>query len=302
MKRIKQSLKPPLLENLERLVERALPLLPGLHPDIDWSVCKGAMWRKQAYGGFLEAVRKVSDVALGDILGVDRQKALTVQNTRQFVQGLPANNVLLTGARGSGKSSLVQALLNEFYGDGLRVIQVDKTDLADLIHIVELVEGEPYRFLIFCDDLSFEAQDEGYKALKSTLDGSLSLAPDNVIIYATSNRRHLIPEYKHENDETRVVEQEIHHGEAVEEKISLSDRFGLWVSFHPVSQQQYLDIVEHWIGSLADKARFQWEWNDTLRSEALRWALARGNRSGRAGYQFARHWVGQQLLYITTVD
>ena len=221
---------------------------------------------------------------------MDRQKAEIQRNTRQFIAGLPANNVLLWGARGTGKSSLIKALLNEYADQGLRMIEVDKDDLVHWADIVERVYDRPERFLLYCDDLSFEADDASYKALKAILDGSISAAPENVLLYATSNRRHLLPEYMSENQDSRIVEGELHHGEAVEEKISLSERFGLWLSFHPFSQDDYLAIVAYWLGELG--------WTEGLDEEsrklALRWALTRGSRSGRVAWQFARDWVGRQ--------
>jgi predicted AAA+ superfamily ATPase len=225
---------------------------------------------------------------LQDLHDIDEQKARIDANTRQFVSAQPANNVLLTGTRGSGKSSLIKALLNEYAARGLRVIEVEKGDLIDLPDIVELLEGRSERFIIFCDDLSFDAGDATFKALKVVLDGSLSTPPDNVLIYATSNRRHLMPEYFDENLEGKRVGDEIHPGEAVEEKISLSERFGLWLSFYPFDQEAYLNIVAHWLGSFGCKKA------EIARAErdALNWALLRGSRSGRVAWQFAKDWAG----------
>lgn len=289
-------LLPRLAEKLDQLLDRVQPLLPMQVKPVDWSEVPAAIWQRRQSYGYLEAVRSIPGNNLDDILGVDRQKTQVIKNTEQFVRGLPANNVLLTGSRGTGKSSLIQALLNEYRGDRLRVIQVDKTDLADLLHIVAAVQREPYRFILFCDDLSFEAQDEGYKALKSALDGGIYSAPDNILIYATSNRRHLMPDYHSDNEGARVVDTEIHHAEAVEEKVSLSDRFGLWITFYPISQDAYLDISQHWLNRLADRYGVESEWTEEVRMSCLRWAGNRGNRSGRTAYQFARHWIGQQLL------
>jgi predicted AAA+ superfamily ATPase len=289
---------PKLVEKLDRLLDRVEPFLPQPSKPVDWANTCAALWKKQSYSGHLEAVKTTAAISLDDVLGVDRQKSLVVKNTEQFVRGLPANNVLLSGSRGTGKSSMVQALLNEYCSDGLRVIQVDKTDLADLMTIVSALQGEPYRFILFCDDLSFEAQDEGYKALKSALDGGVYQSPENILIYATSNRRHLIPEYLSDNAPARNVETEIHHAEVVEEKVSLSDRFGLWVSFYPINQATYLDIARHWLRQLSAPHGLEIPWDQELQVLCVRWADNRGTRSGRTAYQFARQWVGQQLLTL----
>lgn len=280
------------LARAEQLMARLEPLLPPASAAPDWTGAVAFRWRKQGNAGYLSPIRKLSTIRLSDLQDIDEQKARVNANTRQFVAGQPANNVLLTGSRGSGKSSLVKALLNEYAGKGLRVIEVEKGDLVDLPLIVELVEERPERFIIFCDDLSFDAGDATYKALKVVLDGSLSSAPDNVLIYATSNRRHLMPEYFEENLETHRVGEEIHPGEAIEEKISLSERFGLWLSFYPFDQDAYLDIVAHWLKHFGcDKA-------DIARAErdALNWALMRGSRSGRVAWQFAKDWAGLQKM------
>jgi len=291
-------LLPKLVEKLDHLLDRVEPLLPMRSKPVDWSRIQAALWVSQSYSGHLQAVEATGRITLDDVLGVDRQKEQVVKNTEQFVRGLPANNVLLTGSRGTGKSSLIQALLNEYGGDNLRVIQVDKSDLADLMSIVAAIEGELYRFILFCDDLSFEAQDEGYKALKSALDGGMYTSPENVLIYATSNRRHLIPEYLSNNSGAHNHETEIHHAEMVEEKVSLSDRFGLWVSFYPINQPMYLEIAQHWLRRLAEPHGIEIPWNDELQVLCVRWADNRGTRSGRTAYQFARQWVGQQLLTL----
>jgi predicted AAA+ superfamily ATPase len=240
--------------------------------------------------GWLQAVRHPHPIRLADLENIADQKLRITANTRQFVAGRPANNVLLTGSRGSGKSSLVKAVLNEYAGKGLRLIEVDKDDLIDLPDIVDLLEGRPERFIIFCDDLSFEAGETAYKALKSVLDGSIAAPPDNVLIYATSNRRHLMPEYFAENLDTQRVDDEIHPGEATEEKISLSERFGLWISFYPFSQDDYLNIVRHWLRHFGVSAA-------TIAGcerDALNWALGRGSRSGRVAWQFARDLAGHE--------
>ena len=227
---------------------------------------------------------------LSALRDIDDQKTRLVANTEQFLAGRPANNVLMTGARGCGKSSLVRALLTAYRKQGLRIIEIDKHDLRDIPEIVALITGRPERFILFCDDLSFEAGESGYTALKSVLDGSVAAVPDNVLIYATSNRRHLMPEYFSENAATKYVGEEIHPGEAIEEKISLSERFGLWLSFYPFSQEAYLDIVNGWLNHHGLKAAAIAE----ARQHALNWAVQRGSRSGRVAEQFARDWVGQQ--------
>lgn len=287
---------PRLMNKVDKLLDRLEPLLPRPEQPVDWHRLHAAVWVKEPYGGHLKGIPRTPGTGLEDVLGVDRQKELAVRNTQQFVQGTPANNVLLSGARGTGKSSLVQALLNRFADQGLRVVQVDKSDLVDLMTIVSALQGEPYRFILFCDDLSFEAQDEGYKAMKSALDGGLYASPDNILIYATSNRRHLIPEYLSDNQGARNVGTEIHHTEVVEEKVSLSDRFGLWLSFYPMNQDLYLQITRHWMLRLGEPHGVKPEWTDELQVLCVRWADNRGTRSGRTAYQFARQWVGQQLL------
>jgi len=289
-------LLPRLAEKLDQLLDRIQPLLPAPVKPVDWSEIPAAIWHRHQNHAYLEPIRSIPGNTLDDILGMDRQKTLVVRNTEQFVRGLPANNVLLTGSRGTGKSSMIQALLNEYRSDRLRVVQVDKTDLADLLHIVAAIQHEPFRFILFCDDLSFESNDEGYKALKSALDVGMYSAPDNILIYATSNRRHLMPDYHADNEGARVVDTEIHHAEAVEEKVSLSDRFGLWITFYPLAQEPYLEIARHWLGRLGERYGIEVEWTEDVRMTCLRWAGNRGNRSGRTAYQFARHWIGQQLL------
>ncbi|PKO87843.1 MAG: AAA family ATPase [Betaproteobacteria bacterium HGW-Betaproteobacteria-12] len=279
-----------LLARAEAVLGRLEASLPPLPAPPDWQSSIAFRWRKSQGRGWLQAVRQPHPIRLADLENIDDQKARITVNTRQFVAGLPANNVLLTGARGCGKSSLVKAVLNEYADQGLRLIEVDKEDLIDLADIVDLVDGRPERFIIFCDDLSFEAGETAYKALKSVLDGSVAAPPDNVLIYATSNRRHLMPEYFSENLETKRVDDEIHPGETTEEKISLSERFGLWISFYPFSQDDYLDIVRHWLRHFrVNEATIA-----ASEREALNWALSRGSRSGRVAWQFARDLAGRR--------
>ncbi|MFC7434686.1 ATP-binding protein [Hydrogenophaga bisanensis] len=279
-----------LLDRAEQLMARIESVLPQPLGAPDWSASIAFRYRKRSSGhGVLEPVRHVAQMRLADLQEIDGQKERIERNTRQFVHGLPANNVLLTGARGTGKSSLVKACLNEFAPQGLRLIEVDKVDLVDLPDIVDVVSGRPERFVVFCDDLSFEDGEAGYKALKSILDGSVSAAGQNVLVYATSNRRHLLPEYMKENlSYTHTTDGEVHPGEVVEEKISLSERFGLWVSFYPFSQDEYLSIVVQWLASFGVSAADA----EAARPQALVWALERGSRSGRVAYQFARDYAG----------
>lgn len=277
-----------LLARAERLIDRIEQTLPPASEPPDWSAT-AFRWRRRNGRAFLHAVRRPHAIRLKDLRDIDAQKQRIDLNTRQFLEGRLANNVLLTGARGTGKSSLVKALLNAYSKRGLRVVEVDKDDLMDLPDIIDMLEGRPERFILFCDDLSFEEAEPGYTALKSVLDGSVAALPDNVLIYATSNRRHLMPEYHDENLKARHVDGEIHPGEAVEEKISLSERFGLWVSFYPFSQDEYLSIVNHWL-KVFGMARADIE---ACRQEALQWALLRGSRSGRVAWQFARDYAGR---------
>ena len=279
-----------LLGRAEQLMARIEAVLPKPLGEPDWSASVAFRYRKRSSGhGQLEPVRHVAPMRLSDLQEIDDQKAKIQRNTLQFVRGVPANNVLLTGARGTGKSSLVKACLHEYASEGLRLIEVDKADLVDLPDIVDLVAARPERFIVFCDDLSFEDGESAYKALKSVLDGSVSAAGDNVLIYATSNRRHLLPEYMKENlSYTHTADGEVHPGEVVEEKISLSERFGLWVSFYPFSQDEYLTIVAQWLNGFGIDASAI----ERARPQALVWALERGSRSGRVAYQFARDFAG----------
>ena len=279
-----------LIARAEGLLARLEAVLPHAVAAPDWSASAAFRYRKRAGSACIEPVRHVSGIRLDDIREVDGQKERLVRNTAQFVAGRSANNALLTGARGTGKSSLIKACLNEFSPQGLRLIEVDKSDLVDLPDIVDLVAERSERFIVFCDDLSFDEGEPGYKALKSILDGSVSAATANVLIYATSNRRHLLPEYMKENLTYQHTEDgEVHPGEVVEEKISLSERFGLWISFYPFSQEEYLAIVAQWLRSFGvDEPAIT-----GARQESLVWALERGSRSGRVAYQFARDYAGR---------
>ena len=279
-----------LMARVESLVARIESVLPQPLSAPDWGTAIAWRYRKRSSGhGSLEAVRHVGAMRLGDLKEIDDQKEKIRRNTEQFVSGKPANNVLLTGSRGTGKSSLIKACLNEFSARGLRLIEVDKAELTDLPDIVDVVEGRPEKFIVFCDDLSFDEGEPGYKALKSILDGSVAAASPNVLIYATSNRRHLLPEYMSENlTYTHTEDGEVHPGEVVEEKISLSERFGLWVSFYPFSQDEYLTIVAQWLSSFGVTP----EAIEAARPASLVWALERGSRSGRVAYQFARDYAG----------
>lgn len=283
-----------LLQRAERVLERLEAVLPEPPAAADLSAYSAFRWRHHLQRGYLQAVRYPHRLRLSDLQRIDRQKQLIDRNTRQFLAGLPANNVLLWGPRGTGKSSLIKALLNEYSDAGLRLIEVDKSDLIYMMDIVDQLGGRREYFLLYCDDLSFEADDASYKALKAVLDGSVSTTPDNMLLYATSNRRHLLPEYMSENQDSRIVEGELHHGEAVEEKISLSERFGLWLSFHPFSQDDYLAIVSHWLRALGWASGL----DEETRRQALQWALTRGSRSGRVAWQFARDRVGQSGLAV----
>ncbi|MEK1904976.1 MAG: ATP-binding protein [Pseudomonas sp.] len=284
------------LQRADEVLTRLEPLLPAQRVDVDWHDVIAARWQREGRGGYLQPLRVSLDLDLNDLVGVDTQRDQLARNTRQFVQGLPANHALLWGARGTGKSSLVRALLAEHAKVGLRLIEIERDHLADLPRVVELLAGLPQRFVLFCDDLSFEAGEGDYRVLKSVLDGSLERAPDNVLLYATSNRRHLVPEKESDNENWKHVEGELHPSEAVEDKIALSDRFGLWLSFYPFTQDHFLAVVQHWIGVLAAQAGLQWQWSHELEILAIRWALGRGNRNGRCAYQFARQWVGLALL------
>ncbi len=281
-------------KELEKILAKLEQLLPPPPAPTDWKASIAYRWRRGTAGksggqGWLQPVRHVHRMKLSDLQGIGPQIAKVEQNTRQFMEGRPANNVLLTGARGTGKSSIIKGLLNKYAKQGMRLIEVEKSDLVDLPAITDLVADRPERFLVFCDDLTFHGAEEGYIALKVALDGSISTTSENMLIYATSNRRHLMPEYMAENLETKYLGEEIHPGETVEEKISLSERFGVWVSFYPFDQDEYLEIVAHWLQSFGCSSKAVLE----SREEALQWSLQRGSRSGRIAYQFARDWAGK---------
>ena len=278
-----------ILEALSTVLQQLQQSLPEVKQAPDFSAI-AFKWEN----GELKAIHQLKRIELNDLKGIERPKEKVLQNTEQFLNGLPANDVLLTGSRGTGKSSIVRALLTEYAEQGLRLIEIERDDLSELPEIQKLIAERPEKFIVYCDDLAFNAEDENYRSLKSVLDGSLQSGSSNFIIYATSNRRHLLPEFMHENTPVTRVDvpqyTELHPQEGIEEKISLSDRFGLWLSFYPMDQNLYLDIVQHYL------AKAQISMDDVVRVEALRWCQARGQRSGRAAYQFSKHWVGSQQL------
>jgi len=285
----------PVLKRAEGLLQRLEQWLPPTTNAPDWQQATAFRWRHKQQVGYFQPITHPHKIELRDLQNIDTQKYKLEINTLQFVNELPANNALLWGAKGTGKSSLIKALLNAYAKQGLRLLEVDKEDLVDLPDIVESCRGAPFRFLVFSDDLSFEANDPSYKVLKSVLDGSVAAPPDNVLIYVTSNRRHLLPEFMSDNQDAKHVGDELHQHEGVEERISLSERFGLWLSFYPFNQADYLQAVDHWLVSLG--------WSSTkedkaTRQAALQWALLRGSRSGRAAWQFAQDWAGQRRLEI----
>lgn len=284
------------LERADAVLARLEPLLPAPRQAVDWSHSMAARWVREGRSGYLLPLEVSLDMRLSDLIGVDLQREQLGRNTRQFIDGLPANHALLWGSRGTGKSSLIRALLAEYAQAGLRLIEIERDHLGDLPRVVEQLQKLPQRFVLFCDDLSFEAGESDYRVLKSVLDGSLEQAPDNVLLYATSNRRHLVPEKESDNLNWQHVDGELHPSEAVEDKIALSDRFGLWLSFYPFTQEHYLNVVEHWITQLALAAGLSWQRDEALDKHAVRWATGRGNRNGRCAYQFARYWVGLKLL------
>lgn len=279
-----------LIQKAESLIARLEAVLPPVATDIDWNALAWR-WQVKQGRGYLRAVDHPHHIVLDAICNVDEQKSEIVRNTAQFVNGFPANNVLLTGARGTGKSTLVKALLSEFSKDGLRLVEVEKEDLVDLPEIVEILRNRPECFIVFCDDLSFEATEPGYKSLKVVLDGSISSTSDNVVVYATSNRRHLMPEFMAENLQTQYVGEEIRPVDTTEEKVSLSERFGLWLSFYAFDQDEYLKVAQYWLMHFGIS-----EMTAEIRQAALLFSLTRGARSGRVAYQFARDYVGRSAL------
>ncbi|AXY59879.1 ATP-binding protein [Acinetobacter sp. WCHAc010052] len=278
-----------ILQSLSTVLQQLQQSLPAVRQETDFSAVAYKWQNKQ-----LIPILNPKDIFLDDLRGIERQKEKVIQNTLQFLKGLPANDVLLTGSRGTGKSSIVRALLTKYAKDGLRLIEIERDDLSELPEIQKQIAHRPEKFIVYCDDLAFNAEDENYRSLKSVLDGSLQSGSSNFIIYATSNRRHLLPEFMHENTPVTKVDvpqyKELHPQEAIEEKISLSDRFGLWLSFYPMDQQLYLEIVESYLN------KSDMPMTDEARAEALRWCQSRGQRSGRAAYQFSKHWVGSQQL------
>lgn len=279
-----------LIETLSRVLNQLQQTLPELPQAPDFSA-PAFKWQDRQ----LKPIYTPKTFRLDDLKGIESQKKKIVQNTLQFLHGFPANDILLTGSRGTGKSSIVRALLTEYMAEGLRLIEIERDDLSDLPLIQKIITERPEKFIVYCDDLAFNAEDENYRSLKSVLDGSLQSGSNNFIIYATSNRRHLLPEFMHENTPVTKVDvpqyKELHPQEAIEEKISLSDRFGLWLSFYPMDQNLYLEIVEHYI------AQAGLAFDETVRAESLRWSQSRGQRSGRAAYQFSKHWIGSQQLH-----
>ncbi len=290
------NLKPEVVAQLERVLGSVEMLLPRTTKPVDWKVCYAANWRRHSFSGYLEPVKVTDTTTLDELLGVDEQKEVMLHNTRQFLAGLPANNALLWGSRGTGKSSLVKALLNKYAPRGLRVIQVEKEDLIYLSEIFAAVENEPYRFILLCDDLTFEVGELSYKMLKSALDGSVYSPPENVLIYVTSNRRHLLPEYETDHLGGKFVNGELQQSEALEEKVSLSDRFGLWVAFYAFSQDRYIDAVRLCIEREAKQQKTDIPWTKELELGAIKWSHDKSKRCGRTAYQFAKNWVGRYLL------
>jgi uncharacterized protein len=290
------NLKPEVVAQLERVLGSVEMLLPRAVKPVDWSACHAANWRRHSFSGYLEPVKVTDTTTLDELLGVEEQKETMVHNTRQFLAGLPANNALLWGSRGTGKSSLVKALLNEFGPKGLRVIQIEKEDLIYLSEIFNAVENQPYRFILLCDDLTFEVGELSYKMLKSALDGSVYSPPENVLIYVTSNRRHLLPEYESDHLGGKFVKGELQQSEAMEEKVSLSDRFGLWIAFYAFSQDRYIDAVRLAIGREARSRKVEIPWSRELEREAIDWSHEKSKRCGRTAFQFSKNYVGRFLL------
>jgi len=290
------NLKPEVVAQLERVLGSVEMLLPKMAKPVDWATCHAANWRRHSFSGYLERVKVTDDTRLDQLLGVEDQKLTMINNTRQFLQGLPANNALLWGSRGTGKSSIVKALLNEYGNQGLRVIQVEKEDLIYISEIFAAVEDQPYRFIMLCDDLTFEMGELSYKMLKSALDGSVYSAPENVLIYITSNRRYLLPEYEGDHLGGKYVKGELQQSEIQEEKSSLSDRFGLWVPFHVFSQERYLEAVKLCIERFSQQLKQEIPVTKDLEAAAIKWAQQKTKRCGRTAFQFSKNWVGKYLL------
>lgn len=290
------NLKPEVVAQLERVLGSVEMLLPKASKPVDWSTCHAANWRRHSFSGYLEPVKVTDTTRLDELLGVDDQKQIMINNTRQFLQGLPANNALLWGSRGTGKSSIVKALLNEYGDKGLRIIQVEKEDLIYISEIFTAIEDLPYRFIMLCDDLTFETGELAYKMLKSALDGSVYSAPENVLIYVTSNRRYLLPEYDGDHLGGKYVKGELQQSEIQEEKSSLSDRFGLWVPFHVFSQDRYLEAVKLCLDRWSKQFNREIPWSNELEQAAIKWTHEKSKRCGRTAYQFSKNWVGKYLL------
>lgn len=290
------NLKPEVVARLERVLSSVEMLLPRAVKPVDWSTCHAANWRRHSFSGYLEPVRVTDTTRLEELLGVEKQIEVMSHNTRQFLAGLPSNNALLWGSRGTGKSSIIKALLREFAPQGLRVIQIEKEDLIYLSEIFSAVEDQPYRFILLCDDLTFEPGELNYKMLKSALDGSVYSPPENVLIYVTSNRRHLLPEYESDHRGGMFVNGEMQQSEAMEEKISLSDRFGLWVAFYAFSQDRYLEAVRFAITREARERNVEIPLTKELDQEAIKWSHDKSKRCGRTAYQFSKNYVGKYLL------
>lgn len=290
------NLKPDVVARLERVLSSVEMLLPRTVKPVDWSACYAANWRRHSFSGYLEPVRVTDTTRLAELLGVEKQIEVMEHNTRQFLAGLPANNALLWGSRGTGKSSIIKALLNEYAPRGLRVIQIEKEDLIYLSEIFSAVEDQPYRFILLCDDLTFEPGELSYKMLKSALDGSVYSPPENVLIYVTSNRRHLLPEYETDQRGGMFVNGELQQSEVMDEKISLSDRFGLWVAFYAFSQDRYLDAVHLAVGREARERNVEIPITKELDQEAIKWSHDKSKRCGRTAYQFSKNYVGRYLL------
>jgi len=290
------NLKPEVVARLERVLSSVEMLLPRTVKPVDWSGCYAANWRRHSFSGYLEPVRVTDTTQLEELLGVEKQTEVMEHNTRQFLAGLPANNALLWGSRGTGKSSIIKALLNKYAPQGLRVIQIEKEDLIYLSEIFSVVEDQPYRFILLCDDLTFEPGELSYKMLKSALDGSVYSPPENVLIYVTSNRRHLLPEYESDHRGGMFVNGELQQSEVMEEKISLSDRFGLWVAFYAFSQDRYLDAVRLAVTREARERQVEIPLTKELEQEAIKWSHDKSKRCGRTAYQFSKNYVGRYLL------